>query len=129
MDEPEVKNVKLKDLRPGPIRHESLPDELLKTIHAVYETIGLFLTMDLEQFELGFMRDMHPEREAAVWCRIANAWYAYHERFTDLKVQSVEDEREIIGALIAVSTGVRKTQDLPVSPTVAEQLIACWDVP
>lgn len=129
MDEPEIRNVKLKDLRPGPIRHESLPDELLETIHAIYETIGPFLTMNLEQFELGFMRDMHPEREIAVWCRIANAWHSYHERFTDLKVQSVEDEREIIGALIAVSTGVRETQDLPVSPTVAEQLIACWDVP
>ena len=129
MDELEIRNVKLKDLRPGPIQHESLPDELLETIHAIYEVLGPFLWMNLEQWELGFMRDMHPEGEVAVWCRIANAWYSYHERFTESKALPVEDEQKIIGALIGISTGVREAKDLPVSVTVAERLTACWDEP
>jgi hypothetical protein len=37
--------------------------------------------MTLEQFEIDFMRDMHPEREVAIWCGIAKAWLAYHEDF------------------------------------------------
>ena len=30
--------------------------------------------MTLEQFEVGFMRDMHPESEVALWCSITAAW-------------------------------------------------------
>jgi hypothetical protein len=129
MDEPEIRNMKLKDLRPGRIQHESLPDELLETIHAIYEAIGPFLSMNLEQWELGFMRDMHPEREVAVWCRIAKAWYSYHERFTELKALPVEDEQKLIGVLIGVSTGIREAKDLPVPVIVAERLMVCWDEP
>lgn len=127
MDEPEIRNVKLKDLRPGPIQHDSLPDELLEAIHAIYEVLGPFLWMNLEQWELGFMRDMHPEREVAVWFRMAKAWHSYHERFTESKALPVEDEQKIIGVLIAISTGVRETKDFSVSATVAERLIECWD--
>jgi hypothetical protein len=129
MNEAEIRKVKLKDLRPGPIQHESLPDALLETIHAIYKVFGPFLAMTLEEFELGFMRDTHPEGEVAVWLRIAHTWSSYHERFTDLKIQPVEEEGKIIGALIAISTGIHESKDLPVSETVAEQLIACWDVP
>jgi hypothetical protein len=60
-------------LRPGPIRNESLPPALLDQIKAVFEVIGPYLGMTLEQFEIGFMRDMHPEREIALWFRVAKA--------------------------------------------------------
>jgi len=129
MDEPEIRNVKLKDLRPGPIQHESLPDDLLAAIHAIYETLGPFLRMNLEQWKLGFMRDTHPEQEVAVWCRIAWAWNLYHEQFPESSDLPHEEEEKIVGALIAVSTGIREAKDLSVSPIVAERLIACWQSP
>jgi len=72
MTDPE--NVDLSQLRPGPIRHESLPPKLLEMVKAVYDVIGQYLGMTLEQFEIGFMRDMHPERELAIWCSITKAW-------------------------------------------------------
>ena len=30
--------------------------------------IGPYIDMTLEQFEIGFMRDMHPESEVALGC-------------------------------------------------------------
>ncbi|HEX4613194.1 MAG TPA: hypothetical protein VH092_33720, partial [Urbifossiella sp.] len=74
MSEPEF--VDPEHLRPGPIRNESLPPELLEQIEAVFAEIGPYLNMTLEQFELGFMRDMHPESEVALWCSITAAWLA-----------------------------------------------------
>jgi hypothetical protein len=79
MSEPEY--VDPRKLRPGPIRHESLPPELLDQIRAVFERIGPYIGMTLEQFEIGFMRDMHPQNEVALWFRITKAWLAYHEDF------------------------------------------------
>ena len=64
MSEPEY--VDPRELRPGPIRHESLPPDLLGQIRAVYDVIGPLIDMTLEQFEIYFMRDLHPEREVAV---------------------------------------------------------------
>jgi hypothetical protein len=49
-----------KQIRPGPIRNESLPPEMLEQIEAILNVIGRYIGMPLEQFEIGFMRDMHP---------------------------------------------------------------------
>jgi hypothetical protein len=43
---------------------------LLDQIKAVFDVIGPYIHMTLEQFEIGFMRDMHPEGEVALWCSI-----------------------------------------------------------
>jgi hypothetical protein len=45
-------------LRPGPIRHKSLPPKLLEHIEAVFEVIGPYLNTTLEEFEIGFMPDV-----------------------------------------------------------------------
>src|SRR5215469_8925591 len=104
MSEPEY--VGPSQLRPAPIRHESLPPDLLGQIRAVYEVIGPHIDMTLEQFEIEFMRDMHPEREVALWYRIAKAWLAYHEDFLENETLPNEEERKLFGALISISTGV-----------------------
>ena len=58
------------ELRSGPIRHDSLPPELLEHVRAVFDVVGPYLNTTLEQFEIGFMRDMHPEDEVAIWCGV-----------------------------------------------------------
>ena len=58
----------------------SLSPELLDQIKAVFDVIGLYIGITLEQFEIGFMRDMHPESEVALWCSITAAWLAYHDK-------------------------------------------------
>jgi hypothetical protein len=58
-------------------------------------------------FEIDFMRDMHPEREVAIWCGIAKALLAYHEDFLGNETLPNEEERKLLGALVAISTGVQ----------------------
>jgi len=114
-------------LRPGPIRNESLPPELLDQIKAVFDVIGPYIGMTLEQFEVGFMRDMHPESEVALWCSITAAWLAYHEKFLGDETLPDEDERNMLGALIAISTGVEDVAKLNVPVEVGRKLIRCYD--
>jgi hypothetical protein len=125
MSEPDF--VDPKPLRPGPIRNESLPTELLDQIKAVFDVIGPYIGMTLEQFEIGFMRDMHPESEVALWCSITAAWLAYHEKFLGDETLPDEDERKLLGALIAISIGVEDVAKLNVPVEVGRRLIPCYN--
>ena len=127
MSEPE--HVDLSQLRPGPIRHESLPPALLEQIQAVFDVIGPYTGMTLEQFEIDFMRDMHPEREVALWCRIAKACLAYHEDFLGNETLPNEEERKLLAALIAISTGIEDVSKLNVPVEVGRRLLKCYDDP
>jgi hypothetical protein len=125
MTEPEY--VDPRDLRPGPIRQKTLPDELLELIRSVYEVVGPYLDTTLEQFEIGFMRDMHPESEVAIWCSITAAWVAYHEEHLGDALLPDEDERKLISALILISTGVKDVEKLGVPDEIGRKLMACYD--
>lgn len=125
MNEPEY--VDPKQLRPGPIRNESLPPELLDQIKAVYDVIGPYINMTLEQFEIGFMRDMHPESEVALWCSITSAWLAYREKFLNDETLPDEEEKKLLSALIVISTGVEDVGKLNVPEEVGRRLLQCYD--
>ena len=125
MTEPEY--IDPSQLRPGPIRHRTLSPDLLEQIKAVYDAIGKYLDMTLEQFEVGFMRDMHPEREVALWCCIAAAWQTYHEKYLDDELQPDEEERKLLAALVAISSGVDDVKRLGLPVKVGRRLLACYD--
>jgi hypothetical protein len=127
MSEPEY--VDLSQLRPGPICHDSLPPALLQQIKAVFDVIGPYIGISLEEFEIGFMRDMHPESEVSLWCRIAKAWLAYHEDFLENETQPDEEERKLLGALIAISTRMEDMSKLNVPPEVGRRLVQCYEDP
>ena len=125
MNEPEF--IDPSKLRPGPIRNESLPPAMLDQIKAVFDVIGPYIGMTLEQFEIGFMRDMHPESEVALWCSITVAWLAYHEKYLNNEVLPDEDEKHLLGALIVISTGVEDVTKLNVPVEVGRRLLECYD--
>jgi hypothetical protein len=127
MSQPEY--VDPRKLRLGPIRHDSLPRDLLAQIKAVHDVIGRFIGMTLEEFEIDFMRDMHPQREVALWFRIAKAWLAYHEDFLGNRTLANEEERKLLGALVAISTGVEDVSKLNVPVEVGRRLVQCYDDP
>ena len=127
MNTPDPEPVDLSKLKPGPIRHESLPLELLEQVQAIYDVIGPYLDATLEQFEIGFMRDAHPEREVAVWCSITAAWIAYHEQHLDNEFLADEDEAKLITVLIMISTGVDDVEAFGVTPDVGQKLLDCYD--
>lgn len=125
MSEPEY--IEPNKLRQGPIRHETLPPELLDRIKVVFDLIGPYTGMNLEEFEIGFMRDMHPEREVAVWCSITAAWMAYHEKYLDSATLPDDEERSLLAAAIAISTGVDDVAKLNLPEEVGRRLIQCYD--
>jgi len=115
-----------KQLRPGPIRHKTLPPVLLERVKAIFDVIGPYIGMTLEQFEVGFMRDMHPESEVALWCSITAAWLAYHEKYLNDEALPDDQERQMLGALIAISTGVDDVAKLKVPVEVGRRLLQCY---
>lgn len=123
------------ELRLGPVRHESLPPDLLDQIKAIFdvigpylgETLGPSLGQTLEQFELGFMRDTHPGREVAIWRSITAAWLAYHEKYLNNEKLSDEQEKKLLSALVVISTGVDDVSQLNVSEEVGRRLLQCYD--
>jgi hypothetical protein len=110
----------------GPIRQKTLPPGLLDLIGQVYDAIGPYLDMNLEQFEVGFMRDTHPEREVAVWCFITRAWFTYHEKYLNNKTVTDELERSMLGALVSISSGVHDVTQLKVASKIGRRLLQCW---
>ena len=127
MNSPDPEPVDPKKLRPGPIRNESLPPELLEQISAIFDVIGPYVGTTLEQFEISFMRDANPASEVAVWCSITAAWIAYHEQHLGNELLSDEEEGKLIGALIAISTGVKEVEVPGLSPDVGRKLLDCYD--
>ena len=125
MTEPEY--IDPSELRPGPIRHESLPPDLLEYVQAVYDVIGPYLDTTLEQFEVGFMRDANPSREVALWCNITSAWIAYHDKYIGEEMLPDDDEKKLVGALAAISAGVEDVAELGVPVEVGRRLLECYD--
>lgn len=69
--------VPLANLKEGPIRHRNLPDDLLRRIRAFKEILAEVDTTPLADVIDDFRRDVHPEREIAVWEHIANAYQLF----------------------------------------------------
>ena len=121
-----MKKAKVNEIKRGAIRHEPLPDKFREQIEAVYRLIGRYLGQTLEEFKNVFMRDSHLEDEVANWCRIATAWYEYHEKFLDGDRLPDDHEEKIVAALIAISAGEKvNLQNLPVAAEVGARLLAC----
>ena len=115
------------DIRPGPIRHGSLSDELLELVRSIYDIVGPYLDTTLEQFEIGFMRDMHPEDEVVIWSSITAAWVDYHKQHLDDELLPEEDEQKLLAAMVVISTGVEDVEALGVPVDVGRKLLACYD--
>jgi hypothetical protein len=115
------------ELRPGPIRRQSLPPNLLEYVEAVYDVIGPYLDMTWEEFEVGFMRDANPSSEVAVWCNITAAWIAYHDKYMGDDMLPDEDERKLVSALAAISAGVEDVEALGLPVDVGRRLLECYE--
>src|SRR5262245_1578845 len=126
MDEPRVEKVQINEIKPSAIQHESSTQLFRKQIEAVYRLIGGYLGLTLEEFKMGFRRDSNPEDEVAIWCRIATAWYEYHNRFLDGDLLPDEQEERIVASLIGISAGQEDMQSLPVAADVGARLVTCY---
>lgn len=62
----EQRMVSMSDIHPGPIRHETLPKELLLRIRLIHGMLGSALSLSLEEMIDLFKRDVHPEHEILI---------------------------------------------------------------
>lgn len=123
----ERKNVKIRNIRSGPIRHRELPADMLAHIKSVHEVFGKYLGSTLEQFEITFMRDKHPDDEVTIWLSIATAWEAYHDKYLGGRVQEDAEEKKLLAALISISAGQENVKKLGVDEEVGRRLMECYD--
>ena len=93
--------IPLSEVQPGPIVHPTLPAFLLGIIRWTYLIVGRYIQPTLEQWELGFMRDLHVEREVCYWHRLAYAFITYHRR-RGLPPQSDEIERHLVRSFVVL---------------------------
>ncbi len=130
MSDAETNNLRHIDpnpVRPGPIRHQSLDAKLLEQIRTIYDVLGGFFDMTLEQFEIGFMRDSNPAHEVGVWAAVMVVWIDYHEKYLDDEIMSDADERKLLSALISISSGVEDPAKLGVPVLIGKRLLDCYE--
>ena len=103
--------VKRKDLdehlRPTPIRHKTLPDKLVERIKKYHTILAEVDPAPPETLIDDFRKDMHPEREVAIWEGIADkyqrrvkAWWPVNKKkelLGKLLQESYEENPIIIG--------------------------------
>lgn len=90
----------MKDVHEGPIRHHTLPSDMLERIGRLYRTVGKHISPTLEHWEIGFMRDVRPEREIAVWLDIEAALFRL------LNIAPAADQRKATLLFCNLSMGV-----------------------
>jgi len=89
------KNVKISDLKASPFRHEGLTPEQEAMAREAWKLIKDAEVFDaFEEFESGFLRDMHPERELAVWLRIAKRYREHIDAHPDA------DKKQVLGQMV-----------------------------
>ena len=93
------------ELHIGPIRHTTLPDGLLARIKAVYDLWGPHTNLTLEQFEIGFMRDVTLTREIVIWERIVKPAVNCRDKYLAGKNLSVKEQGPIFHSILFISMG------------------------
>jgi hypothetical protein len=114
------------EVTPPGTGHAALSPEVSEQMEVVYDVIGPYLDMTLEELEIDLMRDSEPEAEAMAWIGITAAWDAYHLKYLNEEVLDDEEEKKIVAALIAISDGEKNVAELPVDADVGRKLLACF---
>ena len=97
--QPKIERVDTATLKPGPIQHERLSDEQLRRITHLHEILAEVDPSSLETWTDNFKRDMDPDKEIAVWERIAKAYTNYISQ----RKLSLEAKRDVLQTLVVAS--------------------------
>jgi hypothetical protein len=73
----EVSEIALLTIKEGPIRHPTLPDDLVGRIRLVRACLLGVYTDSMDSWLDGFQRDTHPSQEVAHWEHVAAVYHEY----------------------------------------------------
>jgi hypothetical protein len=119
--------VRASDVQPGPIRHLQLPADLEARIRGFEPIFAEVYPKSHEEWLDGFMRDLNPEAEIAIWEAIAAAYQVFTEKHT----LTVDSRKEAFGLLLmrsaadeqATLSGAKLRH---LSPAEAEELVKLY---
>jgi hypothetical protein len=110
----ELREIPVGDIKPGPLRHKRGLSPLLERIaRGIYSKVGHFVYPTFEQWEIGFMRDMHPWKEILIWETIARTYDLYLVKYPQANLG--ENLGGIVSTIVSISTG-----QVAENPTEAE---------
>jgi hypothetical protein len=122
-----IEEVPVADLKPGPIRYKALPKALLEQARWTYEVVGRLVKPAFEQWELSFLRDLRPDRELAIWCKIANAYISFLARKgREPETMTNEVGKSLLSALLLISMGGDPTPTERLPPETISALADCY---
>jgi len=84
----------------APLRHPPFPEEIREHFRRFAALFHDVYPITPEQWEDGFRRDTNPEKEIAVWLRIADAF----EHFTEGRQLFQDQRKDIFDVLLSLAT-------------------------
>ena len=98
------KKVKPSHGKPGPIRHASLSDALLKRVVDFKQVLGAADADTLEGTIEDFGRDTDPEQEIQIWERIAQIYRSF---VAENSITELALKQEVFSVVLGVSMGMK----------------------
>ena len=92
------------ELKMGERRAESFPEDIRDLFRELKSKLDEVYPMSLEQWEDGFLRDAHPEKEIAQWLYVADIY----SRFTSKRGLSLEQKKEYFRVLATCMNSSRE---------------------
>jgi hypothetical protein len=92
----------LDHLTVGPIRHATLPPELLARITKMKSILSEVDDSSFEETVDDFRRDTHPEQEIAIWETMASVYREYLLFNRDL---TLDQKRDVFSVILTASMG------------------------
>ena len=93
--QPRVEWVDPNLVQPGPVRRESLTPEQMTRIRRLQAVFAEVDGQSVEQWVDNFKRDFHPDRELAVWEKMADAYTRYCSKRT-LSPEAKQDVFKVV---------------------------------
>ena len=96
-DKGKLQTINISELQQNEIVHEKLSDEQINRIKNFQEILKEVNTTPIEKTIENFQRDLNPDKEIAIWERIAKAYKSVNSENENL---SIEDKNEVYNLLL-----------------------------
>ena len=87
---------KIASLKPGQIRHQGLSPKQMERIYKLRDTLAEVEHSSIEKWVDNFKRDANPDKELAVWERIADGY----TRYCTKRLLSIEAKKDVFQLLL-----------------------------
>jgi hypothetical protein len=112
--ESETVKVNAQDIKIPPVRHDKLPQQLIRRIRLIRVALLPVYPKSMQFWVEGFQRDSHPSKEVSIWEHLASVWL----EFWMINSLTAEQRRSVFNFLLSMSSNkevsqMRELIDLP----------------